>query len=196
MTDLSGAPRHEIWLVVDNNDDRDGEYYQGDPDFWRGKLEVDGVPALVRPSSFHVGEIALGLKLLQQGKSSITELPEFTSIKTAGICRWTAPEIMNPPNNDDITLNYSHRDDCSESSYAGQSQKRLLDRGDFGTEIGDSQDNPRILCIHPLSFQEKVAEDALKYPPLLNATVLLSKTSLYIPGVMNQLLTSVRYSFF
>jgi len=44
------------------------------------------------------------------------------------------------------------------------------------------------LYLHQLSFQEKVAEDALKYPPLLNAKVLLSKTSLYIPGVMNQLL--------
>ena len=29
---------------------------------------------------------------------------EFTSIKTAGTCRWTAPEIMNPPNNGDATL--------------------------------------------------------------------------------------------
>jgi len=27
----------------------------------------------------------------------IIEPSEFTSIKTAGACRWTAPEIMNPP---------------------------------------------------------------------------------------------------
>jgi len=27
----------------------------------------------------------------------IIEPSDFTSIKTAGACRWTAPEIMNPP---------------------------------------------------------------------------------------------------
>ena len=37
--------------------ERDGEYYIGigeHSDLWRGKLEVDGVPTLVRLSSFHV----------------------------------------------------------------------------------------------------------------------------------------------
>ncbi|EDR16188.1 uncharacterized protein LACBIDRAFT_291942 [Laccaria bicolor S238N-H82] len=47
-----------------------------------------------------------------------------------------------------------------------------------------------------IPLEEKVANDALKYPPLLGAQVLMSKTSLYIPGVMNQLLSSVRYSFY
>ena len=35
----------------------DGEHYIGireHSDLWRGRLEVDGVPSLVRPSSFHV----------------------------------------------------------------------------------------------------------------------------------------------
>jgi len=31
------------------------------------------------------------------GLAFIIEPSEFTSIKTAGACRWTAPEIMNPP---------------------------------------------------------------------------------------------------
>ncbi|KDR76626.1 hypothetical protein GALMADRAFT_452435 [Galerina marginata CBS 339.88] len=43
---------------------------------------------------------------------------------------------------------------------------------------------------------EKIAEDAVKYPPLANATVLLSKTSMYKPGIINCLVSSVRYSFF
>ncbi|EDR16181.1 uncharacterized protein LACBIDRAFT_302006 [Laccaria bicolor S238N-H82] len=47
-----------------------------------------------------------------------------------------------------------------------------------------------------IPLEEKVAEDAHKYPPLSQGTILLSKTSLYIPGVMNQLLSSVRYSFY
>ena len=29
---------------------------------------------------------------------------EFTSIKTTGTCRWTASEILNPPNNEDVPL--------------------------------------------------------------------------------------------
>ncbi|KAF8910627.1 hypothetical protein CPB84DRAFT_1958463 [Gymnopilus junonius] len=46
-----------------------------------------------------------------------------------------------------------------------------------------------------MKLEEKVAENALKYPPL-NATVLLSKTSICIPGFISQTLSSVRYSFF
>jgi serine/threonine protein kinase len=38
------------------------------------------------------------------GLALIMDSSEFTSIKTAGTCRWTAPEIMNPPNNDDVPL--------------------------------------------------------------------------------------------
>ena len=38
------------------------------------------------------------------GLALIMESSEFTSIKTAGTCRWTAPEIMNPPNNGDVPL--------------------------------------------------------------------------------------------
>ncbi|EDR02190.1 uncharacterized protein LACBIDRAFT_309898 [Laccaria bicolor S238N-H82] len=79
-----------------------------------------------------VGEIALGLKYLHQqwppivhgdlrganvlidsaghavvadyGLASIMDSAEFTSIKTAGTCRWTAPEIMDPPASGDIPL--------------------------------------------------------------------------------------------
>lgn len=79
-----------------------------------------------------VGEIALGLKNLHQqwppiihgdlrganvlvdsaghavvadyGLALIMDSPEFTSIKTAGTCRWTAPEIMDPPANGDTPL--------------------------------------------------------------------------------------------
>jgi len=79
-----------------------------------------------------VGEIALGLKYLHQqwppiihgdlrganvlvdskghavvadyGLALIINSSEFTSIKTAGTCRWTAPEIMDPPINDDVPL--------------------------------------------------------------------------------------------
>ncbi|EDR16184.1 uncharacterized protein LACBIDRAFT_321437 [Laccaria bicolor S238N-H82] len=58
------------------------------------------------------------------------------------------------------------------------------------------RDTPRICTYTPLSFQEKVAQDALKYPPLPNGTILLSKTLLCIPGVVNQLISSVRYSFY
>ena len=38
------------------------------------------------------------------GLALILDSSEFTSIKTAGTCRWTAPEIMNPPNNEDVPL--------------------------------------------------------------------------------------------
>ena len=38
------------------------------------------------------------------GLALIIDSSEFTSIKTAGTCRWTAPEIMNPPNNGDVPL--------------------------------------------------------------------------------------------
>ena len=56
--------------------------------------------------------------------ASIIDTSDFTSKKTAGTCRWTAPEIMDPPNpnDDDVTLNYSHKEDRPESSYPGQSQ--------------------------------------------------------------------------
>ena len=36
-------------------------------------------------------------RLCDCGLAFIIEPSEFTSIKTAGACRWTAPEIMNPP---------------------------------------------------------------------------------------------------
>lgn len=35
------------------------------------------------------------------GLSLLIEPSEFTSIKTAGACRWTAPEIMSPPEETD-----------------------------------------------------------------------------------------------
>ena len=56
--------------------------------------------------------------------ASIIDSSEFTSIKTAGTGRWILPEIMDPPNpdDDDVTSNYSHKDDRPESSYSGQSQ--------------------------------------------------------------------------
>jgi len=38
------------------------------------------------------------------GLALIINSSEFTSIKTAGTCRWTAPEIMDPPINDDVPL--------------------------------------------------------------------------------------------
>ena len=38
------------------------------------------------------------------GLALIIDSSEFTSIKTAGTCRWTAPEIMDPPANGDIPL--------------------------------------------------------------------------------------------
>ena len=38
------------------------------------------------------------------GLALIMDSSEFTSIKTTGSCRWTAPEIMNPPNNEDDPL--------------------------------------------------------------------------------------------
>ena len=38
------------------------------------------------------------------GLASIMESFEFTSVKTTGSCRWTAPEIMDPPNNEDDPL--------------------------------------------------------------------------------------------
>jgi len=47
-----------------------------------------------------------------------------------------------------------------------------------------------------ICLEEKIAEDALKYPPLMNAKILLSKTSMCIPGFVAQTLSSVRYSFF
>lgn len=46
-----------------------------------------------------------------------------------------------------------------------------------------------------IKLEEKVAHDALKYPPL-NAKILLSKTSMCIPGFVSQSLSSIRYSFF
>jgi serine/threonine protein kinase len=38
--------------------------------------------------------------LADYGLVFIIESSDFTSIKTAGTCRWTAPEIMNPPEED------------------------------------------------------------------------------------------------
>ena len=54
----------------------------------------------------------------------IIDSSEYTSIKTTGTSEWTAPEIMHPPNpnDDDVTLNYSHKDNHPESSYSEQSQ--------------------------------------------------------------------------
>lgn len=34
-------------------------------------------------------------RICDYGLAFITELPEFTPVKTARACRWTAPEIMN-----------------------------------------------------------------------------------------------------
>lgn len=39
-------------------------------------------------------------RISDYGLAFIIEPSEFTSIKTAGACRWTAPEIMNPPEDD------------------------------------------------------------------------------------------------
>jgi len=36
-------------------------------------------------------------RICDYGLAFVIEPSEFTSIKTAGPCRWTAPEIMNPP---------------------------------------------------------------------------------------------------
>jgi hypothetical protein len=45
-------------------------------------------------------------RICDYGLAFIIEPSEFTSIKTAGACRWTAPEIMNPPE-DAISANHS-----------------------------------------------------------------------------------------
>jgi serine/threonine protein kinase len=42
-------------------------------------------------------------RLCDYGLAFIIEPSEFTSIKTAGACRWTAPEIMNPAENTQIS---------------------------------------------------------------------------------------------
>jgi len=42
-------------------------------------------------------------RICDYGLAFIIEPSEFTSIKTAGACRWTAPEIMNPPENTTTT---------------------------------------------------------------------------------------------
>ena len=36
-------------------------------------------------------------RICDYGLAFIIEPSEFTSIKTAGACRWTAPEILDPP---------------------------------------------------------------------------------------------------
>jgi len=36
-------------------------------------------------------------RICDYGLAFIIEPSDFTSTKTAGVCRWTAPEIMNPP---------------------------------------------------------------------------------------------------
>ena len=38
------------------------------------------------------------------GLALIMDSSEFTFVKAAGTCRWTAPEIMNQPNNEDVPL--------------------------------------------------------------------------------------------
>jgi len=38
--------------------------------------------------------------LADYGLAFIIDSSDFTSIKTAGTCRWTAPEVMNPPDDD------------------------------------------------------------------------------------------------
>lgn len=51
--DLHISPFKDLTDVVE----RDSEYHIGigeHSDLWRGNLEVDGVPTLVRPSLFHV----------------------------------------------------------------------------------------------------------------------------------------------
>ena len=45
-------------------------------------------------------------RICDYGLAFIIEPSEFMSIKTAGACRWTAPEIMNPPE-DDVYVNDS-----------------------------------------------------------------------------------------
>ena len=47
---------------------------------------------------------------------------KLRSAKTTGTCQSTASENKNLPNNDDVTLNYSHKDDHPESLYSRQSQ--------------------------------------------------------------------------
>ena len=37
-----------------------------------------------------------GARICDYGLAFIIEPAEFTSVKSAGLCRWTAPEIMNP----------------------------------------------------------------------------------------------------
>lgn len=62
--------------------ERDGEYYIGigeHSDLWRGKLEVDGVPTLVRLSSFHVFllmGLQVAIKVLRGGSSSRPDFRE------------------------------------------------------------------------------------------------------------------------
>ena len=81
-------------------------------------------------------DIKLLVVVADYSLAPIIDSSEFTSITTAGTCPWTAPEIMDPPNpnDDDVTLNYSHKDERPESSYSAQSQNvnALADLYDFG----------------------------------------------------------------
>jgi serine/threonine protein kinase len=50
-------------------------------------------------------------RICDYGLASIIEPPDFLSIETAGACRWTAPEIMNPADNKDLPPKYAERSD-------------------------------------------------------------------------------------
>ena len=45
-------------------------------------------------------------RICDYGLAVIMEPSEFTSIKTTGACRWTAPDIMDPPE-DVVSANHS-----------------------------------------------------------------------------------------
>jgi len=65
-------------------------------------------PILLNDHNYRKANVLIDSKghavVADYGLALIIDSSEFTSIKTAGTCRWTAPEIMNPPNNDDVPL--------------------------------------------------------------------------------------------
>ncbi|KDR76612.1 hypothetical protein GALMADRAFT_139526 [Galerina marginata CBS 339.88] len=68
---------------------------------------------------------------------------------------------------------FSNRDLRSKIDYAVENVKTFLSRP---------------FSLADIILNEKIADDALKYPPLFNVAVLLSKTSLFKDGVVNHLL--------
>jgi serine/threonine protein kinase len=65
-------------------------------DYLHAKCNPPVIHGDLRGSNVLVGEDGQAV-LSDFGLSFIIQSSDFTSVKTAGTCRWTAPEIMNPP---------------------------------------------------------------------------------------------------